>query len=259
MNSKYQTPSLSSFKLSSTDIKPSISIISSKKLPATKIKYPIFMEISEMCDDPFWRDIMENLAKGETPPKFSLRENKYTQFLSLQLIYKGKTKPDTISLPLDNKDRLRTLVIEFFKRFGSIYSKIDQQNKNSAVNEAVVVTKPKSLTAKKSNIDLLDKLNTFIFNLEMSTELKINLYNIVTIMLYLSLMSKNDCTFDADGNVTNFTGVIYDQPMNRYIIDPARYSSHQYKPLSITFDEQLINYLKYGSNGVDMLEKWSSR
>ncbi len=79
----------------------------------------IFTECASVIDDPFWIDKFNNAARGKFPQKFCYNNG--------TLIYRKGSKPPSVEVPNDNIEAAY-ICMEFFKKYGGIFSPMDAQN-----------------------------------------------------------------------------------------------------------------------------------
>lgn len=231
-------------------------IISTKVVKTKiKIKYQKIADAANLCDDPTWKQIILDMACGKCPTKFSIRENKHTQYLDLQLIFKGKIKNITIKLPLYDLVLLKDCIINFVKEHSIIESAIDKQHNEEKIQQVIAeVAQANNVKYAKQNKPY--KISTFVHNLNITKEDKIKLFNLIQTGIHLKYLNNDDFQCDEAGNIISMKGILYDQITGRFVIDQQRFSGCNQKSNMLNVNINQVFSRQAPSNGVNMLTVW---
>lgn len=198
---------------------PSTSVKPRKSKAQPVIVHQIFMDCAQLTDDPLWKSVFENAAFGKFPRGFTYREG--------VLSYKVRSKVFTFEMPQLAYEALPQCV-DFMKRTGKISSKADQEQDRAEIEERLQnqVTldrcswgdiKKKKVKALLISSYIEDTARAYHMTQKQKEYFKI----VLNVGFSLGYLNKDDIVFE-EGQVQNITGLVYDEALRKFVIDPSR-------------------------------------
>lgn len=183
------------------------------------VVHPIFLDCSQLTDDPLWKSVFENAAYGKFPRGFTYREGVLT--------YKVRSKTFTFEVPQVAYEALPQCV-DFIKRTSKIASKADREQDRAEIEERlqnqVTLDKCSWSDIKKKKVKAL-LISSFIEevarNYHMTSKQKEYFKTVLNVGFSLGYLDKDDIVFE-HGQVRSITGLIYDNTLRKFVIDPSR-------------------------------------
>lgn len=176
----------------------------------------VFQECAAMISDPFWSSIFQQASIGKFPRKFSYRDR--------LLIYKRGSKVQTMEVPHTPEEAI-TACIEFFKKYGGIFSETDQEIARTEhslrmEHEETKVSLTWSSATKNVQKILVDSfVDSLRKTCSLNKEEEINLRNRINVGIILGYFNKDNIVVE-NNDIVEIKGLLFDDVNRIFDIDP---------------------------------------
>lgn len=216
-----------------------------------KIVYPLFLELMEYTDDPFWKDKFEKAASGKLPRSFTYNDGVLT-------FHKGNK--------VNNIERNKSLrntckhYISFFNVYGSIFSPTERNTSSKKYSDHCEEEEEEAYTWKKLGAKnqfciMVDYVELMSKRMELNRKAKNNLYYTLDIGLKLKYLGENNVTLHGN-QIIKIEGLIYDEDNNQFEIEQeyknANVKKSQAKESTAKNKNTILNIWK---KQMEMIEK----
>lgn len=176
-----------------------------------QIIHPKFLELSKQTYDEFWVNFLVKAAKGILPYKFKTIGDK---------LYFTKNQTNVIKLEI-NQDTTVDECINFFKKYGSIYSHEDREDNNY---EQYIDVKNISSWGeiKKTNIKhslLIEYVNNMTNIMNLTKKQQNSLINWINFGINNGYFVNENIKIK-NGTIEYITGLYYNDELKSFYIDP---------------------------------------
>ena len=217
--------------------------LTKNKKDKSDVLHPIFAELAELTDDPFWKQTLLKASQGKFPSGFSCKGGNLT--------YKKGTKLFKVALE-DNTAEALTLALDFFRERGGIRSAADRERENR--NEQPTLSfydMTWADTAKNKNLQSL-LLNSYAKQLASKYDLDRNeVLTHINIGISLGYIP-NEGIVLTNGNICSMHGLIVRPGHVSIDIGTKRRKKATTKP---TVSTKKLNYLASWYKFLDSLMK----
>lgn len=220
-------------------------VITSQKMPwldKTKknkhqISYPIFQQLSDLTDDPFWKSILDKAAAGKLPTGFSFRDGVLT--------HKKGNKPAKVILGSNPVEALQA-AITMFREHGGIMSDLDRQR--DLANQPEVPRFSDLTWADLSKMKEVKALliAEYIRRLGLSPDQQQHLQTIINIGFTLGSLTDQNIVYNR-GRIQDITGIGRDGSGRFYLMSSGKARRSTTTKAKVTEDKGmfLVRWQKY--------------
>ena len=245
--------------VNSSNDEPPTPVCSTPKNKPLKIKardvivYPEFIEASKEITDPFWVNILQDMASAKYLPSFTIRDNK--------LYYRFRNTTEYINLHLSNKDNINYLelansTIDFIREQGKIYSPWDHAQLLNDIEDIANIDSRRNYNSLASTN--YRKQILYIYANDLIKNMKLDPYYINQLyeLLYLSyltgIINKNNLTID-NGFITKVDNIYWNPQLQQFCINSELIDQALHKK---TKHEYLITMNNKYNAGVNIDAYW---
>jgi len=202
-----------------------------RKRPPPAVVHPIFERCLPLVDDPYWRSLLSQAARGKFPRGFTYRGN--------VLYHRRGSRTVNITLPTDDAVSSLGLTLTFFRNQGGLRSSLDHDRDRQAVDDQLRGhLAPLTWDAAKRHKGLKDLLiNGYVKRMVIQYQLDPSETERLRTLIHMGLMSRqldHGITI-ANYEIVDIEGLVYDPIDRRFrletTISPHRVrSSSRHRP-----------------------------
>ncbi|MNK61475.1 hypothetical protein D3C87_806350 [compost metagenome] len=182
-----------------------------------EIVHPIFMDCSELTDDPYWKKIFSDASYNKLPRSFNVKNG--------QLLHKRGTKVQRITLT-DNPVETLTNALEFFRDVAGMRSALDQEREALQLEEQFILSQS---NVKETWVDVkkrkkcLSNIYITMFIHKLANEMNLSKQHIdqltTTINLGFTLGTLTDDHVVFDGAIQSIRGLSFNHEKQEFALD----------------------------------------
>lgn len=173
-----------------------------------------FEQCSKRCDDPYWADILHEMALGKPPKKFSVKDH--------VVYFKRGSKVYTVMIP-ENYHEAISVIVEFIRHHSGKYSEMDQDRNRKEELARLSNRDGATIWTKVSKEMRVVLIINYVTELRKVHKLNIKevtqLNNIIHIGIALRYFRKENIVLSED-RIERIEGLIFDPTTRRFSIDP---------------------------------------
>lgn len=208
-----------------------------------------FEMCSKRCEDPYWADILHEMALGKPPKKFSVKDR--------VLYFKRGSKIYTVMIP-ENYHEAVSIIIEFIRHHSGKYSEMDQaRNRKEELARLSVKEENVAWTKLSKEMRVLLIIN-YVMELRYTYKLDIKevtqLNNTIHIGIALRYFRKDNIVLTED-RIERIEGLVFNKNTRLFSIDPnltpSKASRTKSEPKEVTLFvdfwglwEKMVQYLQ---------------
>lgn len=228
-----------------------------------KIQHPEFIEASKDYCDEFWESILIEMAYNKCPSFFAIKDNK--------LIYRYRNKIESMDItefttPIELSDK----VIHFLKVHGRLKSHLDLENEEQQMREILAVQENKIINPLSNDSSRTFHIHSYVNMISNRYGLNKDQWNQlvckINMTYFVGLIDKSDFIFN-DGQLIHVNGIIWNNTINQFDIDPIRFHSHSktnqsIKPLTCDTkndNNKGFNFDRNWQNIAEVLSSYSNK
>jgi len=256
------TPKVISLKLTNhSNMEPPTPVSSTPKSKPAKTKakdkiiYPEYIEASNEISDPFWINILQDMATGKFLPSFVIRDKK--------LYYRFRNTIEYINLSMLNSDNidyqeLANITIDFIRNHGKIYSPWDHEQQLLDIEEISKINNSRvhSVLATSNSRNQC----FYLYAYELVTDMNLDqyyisqLYELLNLGYFSGIITKNNISIN-NGLIVKIDNIFWNPQLNQFCINPQCIEQALQKKSK---NEYLIAPVVKHHKGVNIDEKWNN-
>lgn len=179
------------------------------------LTHAIFLECAKLTMDPYWVKVFTQAAYDKLPKRFSCRNN--------QLHFKRGQKITSIDLPAKPIPAYE-LCLDFFKRFGGLYSELDEaetRRQQELADELQLMPQIWTKVKKKMRTIMIENyIESLVRSHGLDHEQKDDLHQVLNLGIVFGYFNK-DNIYITGRKIAHVEGLVFDADTKTFSIHPS--------------------------------------